>query len=419
MSVSEQSFVSGGSLASKGSYISASGEAHHRQHRKKRHESLEEDEGETASMFLRRADDDEEEVTVFRNQIHEFACYFTYSRLFSYFTLSVVAANTITIAIQTDREISTHHAAFFTGFDIGALVIFSFEFLLKLYCAPIGYWKSNYNRFDFIIVVLGYLEFVNSINVTFLRVIRTFRALRAFRAISYFRQFQIIFSSLVKTVVSILNLIAILFLMVYVYGVVGFYLFQEGEPVNWGNLGQIIITMHIYITADGWTTIVQNTLDGLGKGSRWFSIGAIFIFNILFTNLFIGVILQNLSVARADAEALERARRKVHVDRKKAVVLERQKQEWQSIMEAQRQRGTTNVDALMATMAGRLRHEDIVPCQLLSCSVVWLRTYVAVLHHQENNMYRVQQLQFELADTLADSLEDRLDKRDFSRPWRC
>ncbi|KAJ4454667.1 putative cation channel sperm-associated protein 3 [Paratrimastix pyriformis] len=293
------------------------------------------------------------------------------------------------------------------------LVLYTIEFVLKLYCAPLGYWKSNFNKFDFIILGTSFLQFAEGSigSLTFLRVLRALRALRAFRAIGFLRPFQIIASSMVKTVVSIVNLIAILFLLLYVFGVIGYYMLGEQDPAHWADLAQAILSMHIYVTADGWTAILQHPLDEWNRATRIFSIICIFFCNIIFTNLFIGVVLQNLSQARQEAEALDMAKKKKQVDKKKQLYLSRQKLEWTSIIDAQKERGTRNVQGLLASMAGRLRHDDIVPCTLLACNTTWMQAYTAVLQHQENNMYRVQQLQFELAESLATIVERRLATR--------
>lgn len=48
---------------------------------------------------------------------------------------------------------------FFVIADIVFLTIYFIEFLLKLYCEPCGYWKNNYNLFDFFILALSMFQF--------------------------------------------------------------------------------------------------------------------------------------------------------------------------------------------------------------------------------------------------------------------
>jgi len=114
---------------------------------------------------------------------------------------------------------------------------------------------------------------------------------------------------------------------------------------------------------------------------------------------------QNLSQAKREAEAIDMAKKKRQVDKKKEVYVKRQAEEWNRIVEsqvpflfwrpmrrsliffrafvgAQKGRGNRDVQDMLAKMAGRLRHEEIVPVTLLACNVTWMTTFLAVLGHQ-------------------------------------
>ena len=41
---------------------------------------------------------------------------------------------------------------------------------------------------------------------------------------------------------------------------------------------------------------------------------------------------------------------------------------------------------------GKLSSDDIVPLAHLSCNLIWLETFLATLHYQENSIYRLQQV---------------------------
>ena len=58
-----------------------------------------------------------------------------------------------------------------------------------------------------------------------------------------------------------------------------------------------------------------------------------------------------------------------------------------------------------------LRHDDSVMMSDLCTNIVWLETYIRTLEHMDNTMYRIQQLHFEMANTLAHIMETRLKKR--------
>jgi cation channel sperm-associated protein 3 len=143
----------------------------------------------------------------------------------------------------------------FVIFDIMFLTIYTIEFGLKLYCEPVRYWGNNYNRFDFLILALSYFNFVQllfkidiSADLSYIRVLRgafptqpesaaaccilyhrlhglmcfasvlliccaALRALRALRSISFVRALRVLVNALIKTLASIVNLLAVLLLV--------------------------------------------------------------------------------------------------------------------------------------------------------------------------------------------------------------
>lgn len=47
-----------------------------------------------------------------------------------------------------------------------------------------------------------------------------------------------------------------------------------------------------------------------------------------------------------------------------------------------------------------MRHDDIVPMTTLACDVIWLESYMTTLNYHENVMYRTQQIQYALLNTI-------------------
>ena len=56
----------------------------------------------------------------------------------------------------------------------------------------------------------------------------------------------------------------------------------------------------------------------------------------------------------------------------------------------------------MKHLAGRLRHDDVLPVNHLSCDPVWLEAFMTTMNYQEDTMYRIQQFQFGIAQTLSE-----------------
>lgn len=359
-------------------------------------------------------DDDEQEV--FRSNLHRYMCWVLRGSGFETFIMFTIATNAVFIAADTTTRSNTGSSMVFSIADLVFLTIYSLEFLLKVYCEPVGYWKSNYNRFDFIILGLSYFQFVQQIsgstgsNLTFVRVLRALRALRALRSISFVRALRVLVNALIKTMAEVFHVIAVLLLIMYVFAIMGYYLFGgESESDNsssaWSTLGNAIYTLATYVTSDGWAAF-QYDLDARGyKAARIYSVVFIFIGNFIFTNLFIGIIINNLDEAQEEDRVYQMVKKSALIKAKKEILLARQRQDFTTL---DLEYPAASIQKILAQLAGKLRHDDFVPMTHLSCNTTWLQTYLETMLFQENTMYRTQQLHFELARVLAEMMEQRL-----------
>ena len=72
----------------------------------------------------------------------------------------VIVMNSFVIGFETVEEWKVPHTNVFKALDELFLAIYTMEFLMKLYAEPRGYWKSSYNRFDFSILALSYVQVI-------------------------------------------------------------------------------------------------------------------------------------------------------------------------------------------------------------------------------------------------------------------
>lgn len=358
-----------------------------------------------------------------RSLVHKFITYVTQHAWFDRLIMLTIFVNALFIAVESSRS-PENNGAVFEMADLVFLVIYTVEFVLKIYVEPIGYWRNNYNRFDFAVLALSYVEYMNlQIDLTFVQVLRALRALRALRSVSFIRALRVIVNALLKTLSSIANLLVLLLLIMYVFAIVGFYFFgpadTNAEPTDeerdWSTLGNALWTLWAFVTADGWTAF-QDKLDSRGlKDSRIFTVCFIFIGHFVFTNLFIGIIIQNLDEAQSEEKLFQRVKRVSLVAAKKDILGQLQRQELMKgkrPSESRKQVESTTpvirVSDLTRPLRETVRHDDIVPMTHSLCSLTWMRTYWTTLEMQENMMYRMQQLHFDMAHSMAQAFEERL-----------
>ncbi len=90
---------------------------------------------------------------------------------------------------------------------------------------------------------------------------------------------------------NVVDVLVLLFLVIFIFGVIGHYMFGEDDTklyafYEWNTLGSAFYTLWVYVCADGWVPYQDNlTADGF-EGSQLFTISFIFIGNFIISGFF-------------------------------------------------------------------------------------------------------------------------------------
>lgn len=302
--------------------------------------------------------------------------------------------------------------------DLIYLGIYFWEFIFKFYAERMSFWQSGANCFDFSILLIALVSFVQSFvgefgadDIALLRVFRALRALRALRSISFVRPLQVIVVAIVRTMQSVINLLSLLLLIMLIFAIMGYYFFGRPDDTHenfiyFETLGQGLHSLWCYVTVDGW-------MDLLGYDAsmdrKIFSMSFILLGHFIFTNLFIGVVIQNLEEAQEEERVTQDVRKLFLFHKKKDFILEKQDQDLNKLLEKNNLVGGDNsIQDKLGKLAGQLRHSDLVPMTHLACQPLWMEYYLATCNFQEQNMYALQQLHFAIANNLSEALERHL-----------
>ncbi|KAI8608875.1 Ion transport protein-domain-containing protein [Chytriomyces sp. MP71] len=340
---------------------------------------------------------------------------------------AIVAINVLLIAAETQIVAYTHSLSTplaFADLEILFLGIYTFEFFIKIAAArerwAADFWRYKYNRLDASVLALclvlqGCSTFVGGFDsITALRVLRGLKSLRVFRSLSFIRSLQVVVEALLNTLQNnVLDIVVLLLLIMFIFGVLGHYLFGSGEHSgsDWNRLDSAIRTLFIYVCADGWLPYHEHLKADGFPGSEVFTGFFIFVGNFIIANMFIGVICQNIDDA-THIEEEDQARKKREARLIKRELFMRRQQKDIADLLAQTGKGKeNNFQKIVKEMVGTLRHEDVVPVTHVHCNATWLETFSVTLTHRENTLYRIQQLHFGIAHCLAEYLDQRLNSR--------
>jgi voltage-gated sodium channel len=160
---------------------------------------------------------------------------------------------------------------------------------------PLAFFRDGWNLFDFCIVMVSLLPVAGP----FATVVRLARVLRIARVVSGVSELRLIIGTMLRSIPSLGHVTLLLGLLLYIYGVLGYYLFGTTAPEHWGSLGRAIRTLFVIITLEGWVDILN--AGGPPSLLAWlFYVSFIVIAVFVVINLFIAVVLNNLERTRRD-----------------------------------------------------------------------------------------------------------------------
>lgn len=145
-------------------------------------------------------------------------------------------------------------------------------------------------------------------NATLLRPARLLRSVRAVRLLPDLRVLTV---AVTRSVPSVASLAVISLLLVYVYGMIGWVIFDEHDPAHFADIGQSMITMFVLLTLENLPTYIEKGLE-LSDWTPLFYVSYMLVASFLIFNLFIGTVINSTEEARAIE--LRRAERELFDD---------------------------------------------------------------------------------------------------------
>ena len=181
------------------------------------------------------------------------------------------------------------------------LALFIVEAMLKIIAVypKVGlYFKDGWNLFDFLIITVSLIPATGEYAMIG-RLVRVFRLLRV---VSVVPELRVMVMALIQSIPSMFNVMLLTSVMFYIYAIAGYHLFHELDPVHWGSLGLSLLTLFKVLTLEGWTDIMDISMQTYGVSWIYY-ISFVIICGFLIVNLFIAVVLSNVEEAKNEAKA--------------------------------------------------------------------------------------------------------------------
>jgi voltage-gated sodium channel len=229
------------------------------------------------------------------------------SRWFDPLMLTVIFVNAITLGLETYDSIEQSIGDELQTANAVILGLFVVELFIRFGAdgfSPRRFFRSGWNVFDFVVIGASFLPGLRE-NATLLRLVRLARIVRAIRLLPDLRVLTV---AVARSVPGVASLAVITLLLVYVYGMVGWVIFDEHDPANFGNIGQSMVTMFVLLTLENLPTYIEKGQE-LSNWTLLFYVSYVLVASFLIFNLFIGIVINSMEEARTIE--LHRAEREV------------------------------------------------------------------------------------------------------------
>jgi len=211
------------------------------------------------------------------------------AKWFSNLTTFIILAYASVLGFKTIGEVETTYSIFLQFADYFVTVYFIFEIAIKMVAEKkfINFFKSGWNVFDFIIVVVTLLPLEQSGFAAIARMLRVFRVLRLFTARP---ELKAIIDMLIKAIPSIIDIVILMFIIFYIYAIIGNFYFSELPSGLWKDFLISMLTLFRVLTFEDWTDVMYEAME-LHSWAWIYFVSFVIIAAFVFFNLFVAVII--------------------------------------------------------------------------------------------------------------------------------
>ncbi len=215
-------------------------------------------------------------------------------------TLTLILINAVLIGVETSRTIMAEYGTLLHSINIAFQIAFVTEIVIRILAYGPRFWnffKDGWNVFDFLIIAASLLPSAGPLAT----VARLARVLRILRVITAYPELRLIVNTMLKSIPSMIHVVMLVALLMYVYGIIGFYKFSEIDPENWGTLGQSLLSLFQVLTLEGWADMQKAVIGE--QPWAWLFFGSFVVIAVFVViNLFIAVVTNNLQQAKLEEE---------------------------------------------------------------------------------------------------------------------
>ena len=200
------------------------------------------------------------------------------SKYFDYFISILILLNVFAIILETEKELGIEYSAFFYYFELFSIIIFSIEYLMRLWsCVSVDVYKNPLiGRVKYLFSPLAIIDLIAiaPFFITFLvadtRVVRLLRLLKLLRITKHFRYsktFKIIYSTIERKKEELISALILMLSILLVCSTGVYFAENEVQPDKFSSIFASMWWAVATLTTVGYGDIFPITLMGKIFGS--------------------------------------------------------------------------------------------------------------------------------------------------------
>ncbi|MCJ8729116.1 hypothetical protein PDJAM_G00102420 [Pangasius djambal] len=269
-----------------------------------------------------------------QNNIQGMVFDFVTQQAFDISIMIMICLNMVTMMVETDDQSEeTETILYWVNFVF--IVVFTGEFVLKLFALRHYYFTNGWNIFDCVVVILSIVGMFLAdliekyfVSPTLFRVIRLARIGRILRLIKGAKGIRTLLFALMMSLPALFNIGLLLFLVMFIFSIFGMsnfaYVKREvgiDDMYNFETFGNSMIILFMITTSAGWDGLLAPILNyppdcnpekenpgttvkgdcGNPSVGIFFFVMYIIVSFLIVVNMYIAIILENFSVATEES----------------------------------------------------------------------------------------------------------------------
>jgi voltage-gated sodium channel len=215
---------------------------------------------------------------------------------FTTVVVTTILVNAVVLGLQTYDGVVDRWGDLLDVVNALCLGVFIVELLTRIasyWPRPWAFFRSGWNVFDFVVIGAAFVPFVRQ-STTLLRLVRLLRVVRIVRVLPDLR---VLLLGVWRSILPLASIGAVTAMILFVYGMVGWSLFGDELPAEWGNVGEAMLTLFVMLTLENWPTYMDEAL-AVEPWAWIYFVSFILVAAFIVLNVLIGIVLNSLEEAR-------------------------------------------------------------------------------------------------------------------------